>query len=841
MNELNESAPAFAEMPPVLDLGSLTADEAFLDAPTVEPVPESPDESNEEPPPHAPELGGWWPIDSPLPPPPQGRPFASTVRDLVCVERPAADADDLSTLDTALQGAASFAALLEAIARTPSGKGSRGARADLISDWTLGGGRTGLRNAGTHPRVAPVLRTLFDLGSDLPEMSKRVREWRRGTPSPYEEERPLEYDLPGLPDYAVPEEWVVAARGLALVDGDGETEIRAAKSPAFPSATASDGETTLMELMWQNTDSGRWVRRWFPRGDLLTRDGARALANAGGPMFPDARLLGRWVGDAHAANAGRLPARTLARGLGWVNANGRQALVVGKRAFLNGEAVDTTGGSDVVLQPAEGRAGILDGWGRQRGSLDGWKQTVEPWLKAWPILGAAYLTSLAAPLLSRLELSQSLVVELASSTSTGKTTAQRVAASVWGPSENGGGPLQEWAGTSTGLERRAGALGSLPLILNETSTGHGNAGRHPDARARGVSEAIYTLAESVGRARGTGNGLQRVERWRTTVLLSGERSILADTPGAGNRARVLTLDGEPLGPHTTTMGIEARRLERALQRNHGHAGDVWGRWLSTLTDDDWNAWRSRFDDLADDLGDRVAAGPGARIASAAAVLLVALEMAVEAGLPVPVEHEIERLILRSAHGAALEADRPKAAILEALSHVNARPGRVMKGRGVTDTEVHIGPQGGAWLALDRDDGSLAIIAAEIDEPLAKRGFDVPAVVRGWADRGWLEVDESRRGAKKQVRMGVGGRRVACYVIPAHVLENLGHARERHVDDYSRDEPRAPHIDRSRTVSESLGITIQADDDHHHHETRTAEGPIPPPDDLADTWGGRHPE
>lgn len=854
--------PAFTDLP-AIDPASLT-EEAPLLAPTTVAPP------NEEPPPHAPERGGWWPPGTPLP---LSKPvgwFAKQVRDALAVARGEGTDDDI---ETAFRGVASLAALLQAIGTIPPGEGSRTARAALIQGWVMDGGLDGLHAAGACGGTHATADQLLDAAVDLPEMRQTVARWQKQMPTPWDSHRPLDDYPPGLPDYLIPEGWEVDA--MALMRHTGKSPDTVAESPAFPTAIASDGATTLIELMWRNVDTGKWARRWFPRGDLLTRDGARALANAGGPMFADARHLGRWVGDAHAANGGVLPVRTLARGLGWVSVGDRRALVVGERAFLDGEAIDTGGDSDVILQPDEGRAGFLDGWGKKRGTLDGWRGTVEPWLKRWPILGAAYLTSLAAPLLSRLGVAQSLVVELTGDSSTGKTTSQRVAASVWGSPENGAGPLGNWGGTGAGLERRIGALRHLPLNLNETGAGHGSAGSRTDRERRALAEAVYMLAENTGRTRATPTGLQRVDRWATTILLSGERSILADVPGAGTRARVLTLEGNPLGPRTDAMHTDAMRLERALQREYGHAGDAWGRWLSTLSSDAWRTWRERLDDLADKLGDGVTAGPGARIASAGGALLVALEMAQEAGLPVPEWREIERLILSAARGAALDADRPRAAIDAAISHVYARPGQVMqRGGGTEHNGAPETPRGGAWLAFERVDGSLAIVAEEIDKALASRGFDVPAVTRGWKARGWLVTDASRRGTKKQVRIW-SGRRVACYVIPANVLDELGHGgdtdeehpldhgepwgEERpctivspfdedsrntdtpHAEDHTPHTARVVHTTHSRLPR---GVNTPAATAHRTPQRGSDDGgwaltggAIPPPDDLAPVWGG----
>jgi len=60
-------------------------------------------------------------------------------------------------------------------------------------------------------------------------------------------------------------------------------------------------------------------------------------------------------------------------------------------------------------------------------------------------------------------------VEWAGPTSSGKTTAMQVAASVWGdPDTEAGKVMQTWDSTRVGIERTAAFLQHLPLFLDDT-------------------------------------------------------------------------------------------------------------------------------------------------------------------------------------------------------------------------------------------------------------------------------------------------------------------------------------------------------------------------------------
>lgn len=107
--------------------------------------------------------------------------------------------------------------------------------------------------------------------------------------------------------------------------------------------------------------------------------------------------------------------------------------------------------------------------------------------------------------------------------SSGKTTALRVAASVFG------GPdfVQRWRATDNGLESLAAQHSDALLILDELS--------QMDPRAAG--EAAYMLANGAGKSRADRNGNARARKtWRILFLSSGEIGLSDHMATAGQRA-----------------------------------------------------------------------------------------------------------------------------------------------------------------------------------------------------------------------------------------------------------------------------------------------------------------
>ena len=115
-------------------------------------------------------------------------------------------------------------------------------------------------------------------------------------------------------------------------------------------------------------------------------------------------------------------------------------------------------------------------------------------------------------------------INLVGASSTGKTTALRVAASVWGAPD----PLRTWRATANGLEGAAALCNDGLLILDELG--------EIDPREAGA--AAYMLANNAGKARARRDGLARpTATWRLLFLSSGEIGLADHMREAGKRVR----------------------------------------------------------------------------------------------------------------------------------------------------------------------------------------------------------------------------------------------------------------------------------------------------------------
>lgn len=206
---------------------------------------------------------------------------------------------------------------------------------------------------------------------------------------------------------------------------------------------------------------------------------------------------------------------------------------------------------------------------KHRGNLADWQKHI-----AGPCVGNSRLvfaisTAFAAPLLHITGM-ESGGLHYRGDSSTGKTTALRVAASVWGGLDY----LQRWRATDNGLEALAAQHSDCLLVLDELS--------QVDPKAAG--EVAYMLANGSGKARANRTGTMRdTASWRLLFLSSGEAGLAEHMaqanrkPKAGQEIRLLDIPadaGRGLGLFDTlhdhpSGSVFSKALTEAAGKHYG--------------------------------------------------------------------------------------------------------------------------------------------------------------------------------------------------------------------------------------------------------------------------------
>ncbi|MCQ4162817.1 DUF927 domain-containing protein [Roseomonas sp. GC11] len=233
---------------------------------------------------------------------------------------------------------------------------------------------------------------------------------------------------------------------------------------------------------------------------------------------------------------------------------------------------------------------------RRAGTLEGWRAEVAARCIGNSRLIFAASAAFAAPLLE-LAGDEGGGINLRGASSSGKTTAVDVAASVWGgPSKTADSFVRSWRSTSNALEATAQAHSGALLPLDELG----------QAEPAEVGATLYMLANGLGKARARASGGNRqAASWVTLLLSSSEESAasLAAQAGRGLRAgqEVRLLDVPAMAPggwgvfealHGEPDGAAfAGALRRAVLAHHGTAAPSWLSWLAARLAEanDWPA------------------------------------------------------------------------------------------------------------------------------------------------------------------------------------------------------------------------------------------------------------
>lgn len=173
---------------------------------------------------------------------------------------------------------------------------------------------------------------------------------------------------------------------------------------------------------------------------------------------------------------------------------------------------------------------------KQKGSLAAWQENISKPCAGNSRLVFAISAAFASPLLEVTGM-ESGGVHFRGDSSTGKTTALRVASSVWGGLDY----LQRWRATDNGLESLAAQHSDCLLVLDELS--------QVDPKSAG--EVAYMLANGSGKVRSIRTGAMRdTATWRLLFLSSGEAgltehmALAGRKPKAGQEIRLLDIPAD---------------------------------------------------------------------------------------------------------------------------------------------------------------------------------------------------------------------------------------------------------------------------------------------------------
>lgn len=308
------------------------------------------------------------------------------------------------------------------------------------------------------------------------------------------------------------------------------------------------------------------------------------------------------------------------------------------------------------------------------GTLVGWQEATQSALNCanGDFLCMGLLSGFAGPLVNLMQETTSVLLNFAGTTSRGKTTAQRLGASVWGNPVRGAA-LVKFNVTPNAIEAIAERANGTLLAIDE--------GGQSGMTGPQYQTAVFNLAEGSGKHRLTAAAAERkVRRWSTCITISEEIGF-ADkvkrdgrNPAAGAVARIweIDVDDAELLDDNTVAKLDGIKL------HYGHAAPVFIQHLiDTGYAKDVDRLRQRVKDAEASLSAEGDAPQRRRVAGAAAILLIAGELAKEAGLiseGYDLRSTVKRVLERSYARMARDMDPIETALVNLRESVLRRLG-----------------------------------------------------------------------------------------------------------------------------------------------------------------------
>ena len=383
------------------------------------------------------------------------------------------------------------------------------------------------------------------------------------------------------------------------------------------------------------------------------------------------------------------------------------------------------------------------------GELTDWQQNIARYAVGNSRLCLALGASFAAPLLSLLN-EESGGFHLMGDSSDGKTTAAKVALSVWGKPS---GSLLSWSGTKIGFSNTAAARNDGLLVLDEI----GQASPHV------IGDTVYSVMNGINKVQGAKQGGNRaLSRWKVMMFSTGEKtpdSILKHHKGdwnAGQAARLPSIRAAAqYGIYDTLHGFEdgallSEHIAQSTEKYHGTAGRLF---IRQLLDDLEQAKQQATERMAAFMATiPELSGQARRVAKRFAIAAAALELAAPVtGLPVGVGMAGVKKCFDEwleANGAGKHEDRRIIEQAEDFIAQHALGTRFMEWSDKSTNKDHAG-----YRKQEGEKLELWIIRRVFANEIAQ-SFDEAKVCRVLADNGLLKYNHKNRGYQHQ-RKGNG--------------------------------------------------------------------------------------
>lgn len=558
-----------------------------------------------------------------------------------------------------------------------------------------------------------------------------------------------------------PPGWNVSENGIFNESSVFELTINPVLITARMKEIATGNE--FLEITFKDGSDDKWRSEVVPRENLFKGRELVELSRIGlGVNDNNVRDFIDYFQDFLNENQQAIPTQYITERLGWISNALDDGFIWGdycltpQTSISNGNILTTDTTRNAIQFHTDGGLGTVNKGFHTSGNFDDWKIIVEK-LMPLPVFRTAIFGSFASPLLHILNLGNFTIDISGTGSTTGKTLAMKVAASVWGnpiPHDNPS-IVQTWDNTSTNFERLASTQDNLPVFLDDTK----KARYDSDIRTM-----IYKTESGQDRGRGDkGGGVREKKTWNSILFSTGEKKAIYFSQDAGLRARVISLPGYPFHDQSirdrecserAKLNNFASSLEDLMSHHYGHAGM---RFIQYLIDnrDKKEEWEERIKQIEKQIGQRVNANAyQRRVAKFLSVIELAAELVREAGI---IDWDYERVVPyqleQKIMSHAAEADRSNDALEQVISWAQSNQSKFYD-----DTKEELDEPLEGWFGRWDKSAGLNITREKLQTFLERWDYDFKTILKQWQEKGILDTG-SGRGLQKNVRIDGGQTKV----------------------------------------------------------------------------------
>jgi hypothetical protein len=421
------------------------------------------------------------------------------------------------------------------------------------------------------------------------------------------------------------------------------------------------------------------------------------------------------------------------------------------------------------------RMGLLEGEQRDTvkavvasGTVQGWRAAVEPVLREHPRAAYAMAAAVVPPLLRFFApVGSAFALDLSGNSSVGKTTALKLAASIWGT----GRIVGNWKDTNTASERIAGAMRGLPIFRDESQLAD-------DLTAAG--NWVYEITQGRGKARGTITGTQKSATYESVLISTGETPLAGMREAGGLVARCVTVWGPIFGKDSAETKKVLQAAAKGVEVHHGAAGAAFVDHVIATSAEERAELRAMVERKAAVYAlARPPAMSGTEAIQRIALYLAEMEVGwwlfrKAVGLEWEAQSEISDLFSKSelegilAKGA--EADKAAHAIEGVVAWVASNKARMQWHANAPENAMAIIGR----MREEKGERAVYLVPDALHDYLKGRGLNVKATVATFLDRGELVKGEGRSTHK----IYLGGGSPWCYRLSRHLSELCGEEHDR---------------------------------------------------------------